>query len=266
MTFVSRAPSAGLRPFVRTLWYFACELPHRHERLLPTGRMQLLVNLDADELRTYHGPGLDVRRRFGGAILMGPHDGPFGIDTAEQRRVVGVDFHFGGAAPFFREPAAAVRGHCVELSSLWGREGAVVRERLLEAASPEAVLDRLEAALLERAGALEPDPGLASAVRALDGRTRVQDVAAELGRSERSLVRRVHRAVGLPPKRLARLRRFQRLLRSVAGDPSPDWARVALEHGYFDQAHLIRDFRTFAGLTPSRYRPRSAEDHNHVPE
>jgi AraC-like DNA-binding protein len=256
---------------VRALWYFAGELPHRRERVLPTGRMQLLVNLDADELRTYGGPGLDVRRRFAGAILMGPHDAPFGIDTAEQRCVVGVDFHFGGAAPFLRDPAAAVRRQHVELSALWGRDGAVLRERLLEAASPEAVLDRLEAALLERAGALDLDPRLTAAVRALDGRTRVRDVADELGTSERSLLRRLHRTVGLPPKRLARLRRFQQLLRSVADEPSPDWARLALEHGYFDQAHLIRDFRAFAKLTPSRYRPRTRPDRkqadrNHVPE
>lgn len=81
----------------------------------------------------------------------------------------------------------------------------------------------------------------------------------------RSLARRFAALVGLSPKRFARVRRCQRLLRVAAGaGAAPDWARLAAECGYHDQAHLIHEFRELAGSTPGGYAPRSPGEHNHV--
>ena len=74
------------------------------------------------------------------------------------------------------------------------------------------------------------------------------------GRSARTLERRFAREVGLAPKLFARVIRFQRVLEHIEKNAPVDWARLALDAGYFDQAHLIRDFRTFAETTPERYR------------
>ncbi|MGH8930211.1 MAG: helix-turn-helix domain-containing protein, partial [Egibacteraceae bacterium] len=89
-----------------------------------------------------------------------------------------------------------------------------------------------------------------------------------LGMTPKRLARRFADEVGLTPKRFARVRRFQRLL-VAAGDAARaaagvDWARLASECGYYDQAHLIHDFRAFSGMSPSSYRPRSAWERNHV--
>lgn len=75
----------------------------------------------------------------------------------------------------------------------------------------------------------------------------------------------------MAPKRFARVRRFQRLLALAAGQAATaargggDWARLAAECGYHDQAHMIHDFRSFAGQSPSEYAPRSVAERNHVP-
>jgi transcriptional regulator GlxA family with amidase domain len=83
--------------------------------------------------------------------------------------------------------------------------------------------------------------------------------------SER-LTRCFSQQIGLTPKRFARVRRFQRTLRRSAAEVVPvDWARLAAECGFYDQAHLIHEFRAHAGRTPLEYSPRSPAEQNHVP-
>lgn len=117
MPLVMHRPAPALAPFVAHLWHFedpGGALQHARERVLPSGTMQLLINLDADELRSYHGPAQTLRRTRG-ATLGGPCTTHFAIDTAEQRQILGVSFHPGGARPFFAAPAEALRETDVEV-------------------------------------------------------------------------------------------------------------------------------------------------------
>jgi transcriptional regulator GlxA family with amidase domain len=95
---------------------------------------------------------------------------------------------------------------------------------------------------------------------------RVRDVARRVGLSQRRFIQVFAAEVGLTPKLYARVKRFQRARALVRGTAPPDWAQLAVECGYFDQAHLIRDFRAFAGLTPEEYLRHRSEYvlHNHV--
>jgi len=258
-------PGPALEPFIESIWYYESALPLARERILPTGTMQLLVNLDQDELRSYHGDGYGEVAAIGGAGLCGVHAGHFAIDTAEQRAIMGVVFKPGGAYPFFAPPADATRDQHVALDDLWGRDGAVLRERLLEARGPAAKLRTLEAALLSRrVRSLERDPAVAFAIEALERDVTVAAVTERLGMTARTFIRRFASQVGLTPKRYARVRRFQRVLAAIERGRAVDWAQVALACGYFDQAHLIHDFRAFAGVSPTAYRPRFEGERNHM--
>src|SRR5262245_31179157 len=136
MQILMRPPvSLALAPFVQGFWHFTSDYAHARERILPTGTMQLLVNLHEDEMRLYSIGDTQPVQRMRGAVICGAYAKAFGIDTAEQRCVVGVAFKPGGAAPFFREPCDALREDHVELERVWGRDGALLRERLLEAPS-----------------------------------------------------------------------------------------------------------------------------------
>jgi AraC-like DNA-binding protein len=257
--------SATLRPFVRSLGLFSGVLPPGRERVLPSGDLSLIVNLHEDELRTYEGPGNGTARRTRGAALAGPRTRPTVIDTEEQRCLMWVDFHPGGAAPFFRPAISETCDELVELAELWGRDGAVLRERLLEAASPEERLRIIETALLDHlVGPPEREPAVAFAVAAFERGLTVSEVISGLGLLPNRFVRRFRSRVGLTPKRFSRVRRLQRVLRAAGRDPDVDWAGVAAEQGFYDQSHLIHDFRELAGMTPSAYRPRSAGEWNHV--
>ncbi|ATB50266.1 AraC family transcriptional regulator [Corallococcus macrosporus DSM 14697] len=252
-----------LAPLVEFLWTYEGQLAHGFERVLPSGRMQLLVNLHEDVLRDH---GLDGRlaHKTRGVAIQGAHTAPRVVDTAGQRAICGVSFAPGSASPFLGMPALELTGKVVDLHELWGRDGVLLRERLLQAPTAEARLDVLEAALLERGRTSKPrDEAVAVACSLLVGGASVRAVGARLGLSPRRLIERFQVHVGIKPKLFARIARFQRVLESAGGEMT--WATLAVEHGFSDQAHLVREFRAFSGATPVAYRPRSDEAPNHVP-
>lgn len=261
-----RRPRPELAPFVEHLWYLDEPLPPGRDRTIPTGAAQLVVNLAADRLRWYDGADLTVAGGVGGAGVCAPLTRSIGVDTADQACTAGVVFRPGGVVAFGDVPAAALTDPVTSLADLWGPDGVSVRDRVLTARTPAERLDVLERILLSRLRASGPDGAVAFAVGALDRGAAVGAVTDQIGASASTLQRRFRAAVGLSPKQFGRIRRLQRVLRTVSAPADGvDWAQVAARHGYFDQAHLIHDFRALTGLTPGRYRPRSAAEHNHVP-
>jgi AraC-like DNA-binding protein len=266
MYYIARPPAPALAPFVEAFWYCAVRPPYELERALPTGAMQILVNLHDDVLTTRADTDLGRVHRVGGAALQGPSARPAVIDTAEQRAIAGVSFRPGGAYPFFTAPSTETADRLVGLDDLWGVEGRLLGERLLDARDPADVLCRLEAVLLRRAvRPLSTDRGVAFAVAAFERGAAVTAVTERLGTTRQRFARRFGALVGLTPKRYARVRRFQRLVASVASGGPVDWAVRAAEFGYYDQAHMIHEFRGLAGISPTRYEPRSPVAPNHVP-
>lgn len=265
---VTLRPEPWLAPFVSSIGYLAGQHAHARERVLPDGHMQLLVNLGADELSSQPDDRTSPLRMTG-AALQTARDRPATIDPAHQRAIIWVAFRPGGAHPFV-DAVPPDRNQLVPLDALWGRDGATLRERLLAAAEPVAALHTVQAFLAERAGgAPEQDPALALAARALDRGASVAGVSDRLGWTARRLARWFTARTGLTPKRYARVRRFQRLLAAVTAGGTDgrelDWARIAVDCGYHDQAHMIHDFGDLAGTSPTRYAPRSAAERNHMP-
>lgn len=265
MTMLVRPPAPVLAPFVASLGYYTADRPAAREIRVPDGCMQLVINLAADRTRWYDGPGYAHEHTARGAVLCGALPRPVGLNTADQRAVICVAFRPGGARPFFAPPAGALDVPALDLDTLWGRAGATLRERVLHTSCPQAALDVVQETLLARAAQL-PRPGapLGEAIAALRGGTPVAQVSDRLGVARRRLLRDFTDQVGLSPKRFARLQRMQRVLGFVAGADPDDWAETAVRFGFYDQAHLINDFRALTGTTPGRYQARSAAERNHV--
>lgn len=267
MLYLERIPAPPLARFVRSLWH--CEnlrLTHNFERVLPSGAAQLIVNLKEDRTRTYLPEKNFACETTSGTVLSGAQMRYCVIDTAETECVVGAVFCPGGTAPFFHLPAHEISDRSISLDLLWGRRASDLREQLLAAPSPHARLETLERLLTLAFQPLSPDAAVDFALQVFHHRPDRNSVAAvtdRTGLSARRFIQRFKSSVGLSPKQYCRILRFQSAL-TCARTADVDWTRIALDCGYFDQAHFIHDFRDFSGITPTGYRRGRTEFQNHV--
>lgn len=262
-------PSGLLHAYVDSLWYVERDaLPHARERCLPTGCADIVVPLLQDHLIRYDSEHDTQARRLRGAIVQGPSD-RFGVRGTEgASAVVGVHFTPGGAAAFFGGALPALRNRTELLEDLWGPSARELRERMQAAASPHHALQLMHGHLLQRLRDATPiDPLAAFAIAAFrrdPARARVEPVQRASGCTPAQFIRRFEQAAGLTPKRFARVLRLGVLLPQIVRCGPRDWAQIAAGAGYFDQSHLIREFRQLAGITPGAYTPVQPGHPTHV--
>lgn len=172
--------------------------------------------------------------------------------------VIGLRFQPGSVTAWLRVPASEIVNERLPLEAFWGSEARNVADWVSEARTPESIAQRLEAAIARKAATIaDPPNGVSCSVFHLVKATRwsgteiVRQLSDRLGLSERTLRRRCHEAFGYGPKTLDRILRFQRFLHLARLSSSVSLAGLAAEAGYSDQAHLTRETRRLAGLTPS---------------
>jgi AraC-like DNA-binding protein len=268
MQFLHYRPLPPLADFVDQLWLAQGAPAHQMERLLPDATMELVINLHQDRICLYDPTDYRPCGTTPGCIVSGPRSQYFVIDTQDQVSTMGVHFRSGGAFPFFRLPASELADQTVALDALWGRAAAEVRERLLASPTPESKFRVLEACLLEQlAKPLERDPAVGFGMQQLRslGQQSVAHVADRVGFSQRHFIQLFGEQVGLTPKLFGRVSRFQRVVQTVHKAVGVDWVELALDCGYYDQAHFIHDFQAFAGITPTTYLLQRTQHLNHVP-
>lgn len=272
MLYRSCTPAPPLGDFIERFWLCSDAPPSSRERIVPSGTIELVVNLCEDEIRIYDPARPDRCRRYSGAVVSGAYSGFFVIDPRQHASIVGVHFRPGGAFPFLGAPAGELSDLHVDLETLWGPPARELRERLCTAASAVERFRLLEEALLSRLHrAPRRHDAIPFALGTIDetgAEVRVRDVARRVGLSQRRLIQVFAAEVGLTPKLYCRVQRFQRVRELVRKAPAPDWARVAVDCGYFDQSHLIRDFLAFSGYSPAEYLRQRSERilPNHVPQ
>jgi AraC-like DNA-binding protein len=269
MVSCHHSPKPPLSQFVELLWYYeGITLPHKQERLLPQGTVELVINLRENRCRVYDRGNQNEFHNFPGAILCGPHSNFFVIDTASQAEVIGIHFKPGGAFPFFKLPADELHNLHVGLDTLWGARAAELRERVLAAPTPQAKVTVMESFLIAQAfRGFERNPVVGFALEEFQRQElpTIGAVTGQIGLSSRRFIQVFSQEVGLAPKLFCRVQRFQQVVRMVHGGHDPDWMEIALSCGYFDQAHFIHDFKSFSGLSPTSYVAQMTEHRNHVP-
>ncbi|HKE27737.1 MAG TPA: AraC family transcriptional regulator [Bryobacteraceae bacterium] len=261
MQYAVYSPSAPLKKFVHSIWMIIDGDTGRRERILPSGAAELVINLSQDEICTYDAsePGQVCRRS--GAVVAGTYSRAFIADTRQHLSLLGVHFHPGGAFPLLGTPAIELSGAHTNLEDVWGAPARLLRQQLCDAITTPERFQLMEQALLDRARRVSSGDSAVDAALRLFGPigtgSSTSAVARELGLSQRQFIHLFARQVGLTPKLLCRVLRFQ-YARILAQSQSSEqraigWAQIAIACGYYDQAHLIRDFKNLSGVTPSQY-------------
>lgn len=264
--FAHRGPTPELRGIVRHYvgWHERTPLPLRR-RQTPIGAVPVIISfglpfelLDPHDLD--HG-----RRRRRVSFVAGIHDEYAVVEHDGLSHGVEIYFTPLGARRVLGLPLRELANEVVPFEDVVGEPVAreLVERLALAPGWPErfALLDATIARRLREAS--EPAPSLVWAWRRLEqsaGRLSVGALAQELGCSRRHLVVQVREQIGLPPKTLARILRFNRAVELLGRDDGARLGEIALDCGYYDQAHLNRDFRAFAGDPPSAFLARRLPD------
>jgi AraC-like DNA-binding protein len=244
LTLARHAPSAALAPFVDFFWILHWDLrgqaPHE-QTILPHPNVNL---------------GFEVT----GAGIFGVDRKLFSRTLSGQGKALGVRFRPGGFRPFWHAPVSQLTDRVAPAIQLFGPAAEHTRKLIMDVKDDAEMLGQASE-LLMRARP-EPDPAtdqaaaLVARITADPGLRRVDELAEASGLTVRSLQRLFADYVGVSPKWvMVRSRLHEAALRADGGDPV-DWAQLALDLGYADQAHLTRDFTTTLGVPPARYAAR----------
>jgi AraC-like DNA-binding protein len=267
MTYLEHLPAAPLRSCIRMLWYSnAPGAEHRRERMLPTGCVQIILNLNRDFL--IDCPEDQPDRPMPPALVVGARSVYEIVDCSDLACLIGIVFEPGGFAPLAKDAVDLFSNRSIALEDIWGSAAHSLRDQLRELTTPQSRLRCLEGFLIRRFGSSLAPSGLAAfAVRQFANRpsvATVQDVARAAGLSQRRFSQVFREQVGLSPKVWCRIQRFQRAVRQLHAGGGLPWTELALDCGFYDQSHFANEFRAFSGIDATTYSARRTQWANHV--
>jgi len=257
MHYTRYTPSHPLCDFVEYFWCLTDGPTHSAERILPGGTTELVINLHDNEIRVCDPLNGASIQRLSGTVVSGPYGRAFDIDASRHAAMLGVHFKPGGARALLGVPLHELHDTHVDLEQLWNAQACALRARICEARSDAERFAVVETALRSKLRAdLAPQANLATALAALVPGTSqppIGTLAEHAGLSHREFIKRFTVGVGMAPKLFARVRRFHLAANRIRAGGTPRWSEFAVETGYADQAHMIRDFHVFGGMTPVQY-------------
>ncbi len=250
-------PNEPLSRFISHIWYVKdCNKQGKTiERFLPNGSIDLIINL-IDEPEKVLGPGSShqcLRRSW----VTGVQREYTRIEAPANLSMIGVEFKPGGAYPFFGLPMSELGESSIELDCIWGPAAQNFRDSILECSTEEDRFHLVENMLLSRLEVCDdPQPAIDYSIQmilASSSGVPMRTVADHAGMDHKRFINRFENVAGVTPKLFSRICRFQRALCTLSGNGHVDLTTVAMSCEYFDQAHFIKEFKEFSGLTPGEY-------------
>lgn len=234
-------PSEDLEFFIEHYWIVEWDLRGREpytQETLPHPSVHLVI--ERDETKVF-----------------GVIQGKFSRTLAGKGRAFGVKFRPGGFYPFVKRPISKLTDDSVGLRDVFGGQGEAVEKEILALQDEAELVDVAETFLRgqlpERDCTVELVGRVVDCIIANPEITRVDDVVSRLGLNKRTLQRIFERYVGVSPKWVIRRYRLHEAADRLAGGEAVNLPEMALNLGYFDQAHFIKDFKKIVGTTPAKY-------------
>lgn len=256
-------PTTPLNRFIEKFWIINDTSLEYSAKVFPDGVVQLIINLGAP-YSVRCGDGMETS--FLAGSLSGERLESCSVAQSRSCHAIGVRFRAGGAFPFFGVPLHELTESVVDIDLLWGKSFVEnLRERLYAASSPAAQCLVLVQALLDKAGRNpQTNSTVDIALRYVLGSEEpsIRDIANRIGISHKHLLRQFDKYVGITPKALARVQRFQRSLRLLTASADAQFrnpaaylsmTEIAYESCYYDQSHFVHEFEAFTDMKPTDY-------------
>lgn len=258
MRYTERRPHPMLAAHVRRIWVYeasADDAASAVQRVVPDGYPEMVLHFGE---RCHEVMADGTAHRQSRLVFAGQISQPLLLRPSAQAGMIGIRLQPAGARAFLGIPMCETTDRRLDLNGVWGAESEALIEMVCNASSVTKKMQVVERFLLmklaQRHG--ESDSAVAYGVQLLnsaDEHLSVDALAAPCGLSSRQLERRFLGEVGIPPRLLASIFRFHRVFGHLTAPTPGRWAAAAIGAGYFDQAHMIRDFKRFAGQKPQAF-------------
>lgn len=274
MIFHSHYPAFPLNNFIDSIFYFEGIAPvHALDRFLPDGNTELILDLTDSPQYIHDNATLKVIQSCRHAWVSGVRTRPITIPSGNGSRMMVVAFKKGAAHPFYPFPMSELTDSVVMADLVFGASMVELREQLLASKTVGEMFCLLEMFLLTRGGDRLHDTTTSRCIEyVLNGildqpvHFKFQNLMDHIGYSQKHVIDLFKGQVGVTPKQYLRIIRFQKAVQELEQNASSfDWSRLALQSGFYDQAHFINDFREFSGFTPGEYMKKKTDTLNYVP-
>lgn len=256
MDYQVYTPSAELQPFVKCFWTLEDDGSARpvRQRIVPDGCMEMIFHY-RDPYRQYFEDGSSIIQPR--CFIFGQITKYIEIEPTGASGLISARFLPAGLAPFLQVPVAELQDKAVKLADLFGIKSSQPEKEIMAATNNIERIKHIETFLLS----LLAEPRIADAVtkNCVDaiiqsrGQMGVVELAGKVNVNRRNIERRFTSVVGMSPKQLSRAVRLQAALKMLGEKNFTSLTSLAYENGYYDQAHFIKDFKEFTGMSPKSF-------------
>lgn len=256
MNYKTIAPHTDLSVFVKCYWTLDIpkEIKPEKQRIVPDGCMEMIFHY-GDLYKQYFQNGSYIIQPK--CFVFGQITHPLDIEPTGETGIFAIRFNPDGFAPFVTMPINHMENRAVPLQELFGKDGLHLEKEVLNASTNEDRVKIAESFLLKIL--ITPkfiDSITKSSVEIilqLNGQITVDELSDQLNIHRRQLERKFSSVIGLSPKQLSKIIRIQSTLKMLANNQFTSLTSVAYEGNYYDQAHFIKDFKEFTGMSPKNF-------------
>ncbi|MFP2996340.1 DUF6597 domain-containing transcriptional factor [Spongiivirga sp. MCCC 1A20706] len=243
--------------YIESIFYYKGFMPdHSIERVVPTGHLFIIFELDGIERNTFDNDNLEPNGIFNNVWISGMHKNYLSISAHENSEMLVIQFKPYGAHPFLKISVNELNNSVVDASSIFGEEIVILRNELMVIEDFKTKFSKVQSWLKsEYDQTRTPKEEL---ITIIDSFTKNpvanhSGIIRQYSKTQKHLIQQFKKYVGLTPKVFHRIMRFNNLLGQIQNKEKPEWAKVAHDTGYADQAHFIKEFKEFSGFNPEEF-------------
>ena len=257
MIFETHKLDSPLNEYIESIFHFKDLIPeHSIERVVPTGHIFIIFELDGFTRSTYDNDTLEPINSFEKVWISGMHKNYISISAHQKSEMFVIQFKPSGTYPFLHFPVHTLNEKIVPAEEIFGAGIMALREEILSKKTSEEKFKTAVTWLEHRFQRSKVPPAeLLSVVDKLHTNTvaNYSKIVREYPKTPKHLIDQFKKYIGLTPKYYQRILRFHEILGQIHRSEKIEWAQIAYQCEYADQSHFIKEFKHFSGFNPQKF-------------
>lgn len=257
MIFETHQLEQPFASLIESIFYFKNFKPnHSIERVVPTGHVFIIFELDGFERHTFDNETLEPNGNFKNVWVSGMHKNYLSISAHQNSEMLVIQFKTNGAYPFFEEAINELNNTVIDAQKLFGDDILKLRHQIIDTVDISEKFKHVEHWLNQNYDSKKvPDASIVDILKLLKAKSVRENssITETYSKSQKHLINQFKTYFGLTPKVFHRLFRFNAILLQIQQKQDIEWSQIAYEFGYSDQSHFIKEFKEFSGFNPKEF-------------